>query len=59
MLSLTEHNSAVQTLENAKGKNKINSFLPWKSERETRFLSLSYKLKGGACCPVAAAIEID
>lgn len=51
MESRTEHNSAVQVLVKAKGKNNSKTLDPFCSESITLFLSLSYKEKSGARSP--------
>jgi hypothetical protein len=54
--SLTAHNSFVQVLVNACGKNKSKTFFSLKSPRDVFFLSVSNKLKCGAGIPVSIFI---
>src|SRR5690348_9163843 len=52
ILSLTLHNSFVQTLVKANGKNNNNTLFPFCSDSETSFFSESCKVKSGASLPV-------
>src|SRR5438309_297163 len=55
-LSLTVHNSAVHTLVKARGKKSNKTWSPRNEESVTGLLSVSYKVKSGACCPDCNAI---
>src|SRR5688500_1664673 len=57
ILSRTAQSSAVQTEEKAKGKNKSKTLFPRYSFKLTCFLSLSYKVKSGAACPICNGIS--
>ena len=58
-LSLTPHNSAVQTLENENGKKSIKTGWPAKLAEFIFFLSLSKRLKVGAYCPIEMDMSIN
>lgn len=58
MLSLTEHNSLVQVLVKASGKNNNKTGCPFKEESVTSSFSLLNKVKSGAGCPIDKGMSV-